>query len=437
MHTPTRSRLLTLTLSTLTLAALARPREAGAVCTPLMSLPSVGDFELMLDPAHPPHLLYVTNQGSPPGNPAPNNIRVAQLDGADGLLRQGPTLVASNYMGASGINGPEFATLPPIPAGFPFAGQQTVGILFTGPSGVHAAFRAPGAAWDSFVRDLGGGFFPANLPPPLPGTTVLSNPGGGFPTGLGYNAFGGQCGSPLVAGSACYGNLVDTVLTPVTAFATAEGLLAADISPHPTRPGGVVLSACTGAGACGLYSGTIDNLGGLLPVGGGAPNTAHFRFLASTGAFSSRRETLRGGVIPATGTVMWAVALVGAAGVNDDDIAFYSENAAGALTPAGVKLSLDKVEHFRMVEGGDGLYLDYQVRDMGPASPLNGSFHIKQSQVAVGGAITVAAPLQYFTGLPYGIELVYLPGAPFVGGRLAYYQAQSWLGQNVIARCWL
>ncbi|MCC6994193.1 MAG: hypothetical protein IT370_06145 [Deltaproteobacteria bacterium] len=411
-----------------TLALLACPHPASAVCTPLLDLPFVGDFEITLDPDFPPNLLYVTNVGDTDlanlATPTPHNISVAVIDGNDGTANGAPVRIATNYVGNAGINGPEFLHTT-------LAGN-VMGILFNGPSGVHAAFRPVGAAATQFDVDLlGAGFAAVDEPPALPGTTPFSYPGGGFPDGVSYQSFGGLCGNPARSGSKCYGGLGDGVLAPVDWFAGNEGLTDVYSQMHPTLPGVVILSACRGPLSCGLYRGVLAGGGAMAPAPAGANNTAHFELLTSLGVSHGRRETLRGERIPQSGTIIWAVARVNPLTPNDNTIEFFSESAAGVLTSRHSIPNASKVEHFRLLQSATDLYLDYQVRDVAAAV---GSYRVRIQQSAPWAPLGFGAPDHYWTQDPHGVELVWLPGPAVAATPIAYYASASVLGTSYVCR---
>ncbi len=403
----------TLTLAALTLLAL--PRLAEAQCVPLLDLPFVGDFELTLDPDFPPNLLYVTNVGDTDladlATPTAHNISVAVIDGNDGTANGAPVPIATNYVGNAGLNGPEFLHTT-------LAGN-VMGILFNGPSGVHAAFRPVGGSATQFDIDLFGASFPAvDEPPPLPGTTPFSYPGGGFPDGVSYQSFGGLCGNPAHVGSKCYGGLGDGVLAPVDWFAASEGLSEVNSQMHPTQPGVVILSACRGPLSCGLYRGVLAGGGIMAPAPAGPDNTASFERVASLGVSRGRRETLRGERIPRTGTVIWAVARVNLLAPDNNTIEFFSESAAGVFTSQHTISNASKVEHFRLLQSDVDLYLDYQVRDV-PAAL--GSYRVRIQQLAPWAPLVFRAPDHYWTQDPHGVELAWLPGPAVAATPIAYY----------------
>jgi hypothetical protein len=205
-----------------------------------------GDFELLVDPQdRAQNVIYISNVGS-----GASSVVVAHINGLSGQIVPGSLhVIADNYQGNTRIKGPEYG--------------GELGILYSGPGGVHGAFRHSNAqVWYNLSFDLTGA--PTNGSPPQLPTSIGAYPWPPIPLGQHtYWQYFGNCsdnGAQPV--DWCYGALGFGVSTDVKAVLSRQGFSVSYTIQSP-RDGYIFISAC-GASDCGLFEGKINHAGGLV-----------------------------------------------------------------------------------------------------------------------------------------------------------------------------
>ncbi len=206
-----------------------------------------GDFEISNDPQDPQqNLIYASNTAT-----GSSKIVVARIDRSTGILVGGSlTTIATNYIGDSYINGPEFLEKP----------DGKLGLLYRGPQGVHAAFRAnPPSNWNAFSFNLNGTAVSGSSPLPLPLTIKGNYPATGMPFQLSTY---GEGVSPKKGN---YGPLSDGKLTDIVAALKAQGLTFSSAAQSPRDDGWIFISASGSSSGSGIYEAQINSAGGFTP----------------------------------------------------------------------------------------------------------------------------------------------------------------------------
>ncbi len=174
-----------------------------------------GDFELAGDPQDASgSILFTSNNVNGAGS-----VVVARIDGTSGNLIAGSlTTVATNWLGQSVINGPEFVQKP----------DGRLGILFAGPEGVHGVFRSnPPLAWNDFAFSNSG--FPVGTSAPALGPTIGGNYAG---AGMIFKQYAYYEYNASVD-NAFFGSLTGGSLTNMVATMTSAGLTGATVAHSP------------------------------------------------------------------------------------------------------------------------------------------------------------------------------------------------------------
>jgi hypothetical protein len=420
---------------------------------PCQTTTHFGDFETTVDGGR---LLMVTNvpTGASFANPR-QDIVVVDIDGQDGRTVNGvPDVVATNYRGCYGVNGPEWVTPP---AG----GAVDLGIVFAGSStpmgntdGVHGVFRPSGAQTFDLELTAAGTLAPVTMDGPDPTPVLLpSSPAGAYPDG---SPADGQPAYAAFKGSDCNGKCFGFVngtstMTSITDHAMQDSLLHGASIGHVLDSSGshVLTSACSASdpfGTCGLYLAQIDGQGGLVPQGASD--------FAQLGDFTGRTtsSSIAAAVYP-DGTDQCAYIFlneVDGAGNGDDSIHVYRQHASDltiaqhvtTITALDDGSGLGAVEHFRAVPGDGELVLHYLDRD---ASDDRDSYVVRVTN-------SCSEPRQSLVAHPLseagnGTELVWLPDglAPWTqagspGAWAVYIIRENELPAPTtakeIARCW-
>ena len=404
--------------------------------------PLTGDFELVTAPAS--DVLMVSNVGDAYETPSfggalqwngLKQLRLSRLDRTDGhLLSQQP--IADDYAGNGLVNGPEFAFLGNV-AGSPVG----LGVLYTGLDGIRGVWRpASPAGWNDFSLALDGtplvGRTGVVLPSSIDGGLQFPPPAitGSVPLGLSsYGSFVGfnrQC-----AGSMCYGDMNGGPMVDLAAAAGAEDITIFDSTAHPTEEGRVFVQGCGTFGPqpiCGVFEAALDGTGGLLPADGLVPLTASFSLIGTVSGTNPEGETLRLGVVPASGGTLVAMAY----DQPSDRIRVWKRVPAGAA-PSGwgwdlvgdVGTAGIHPEHFRPIASDTELLLDFQVRTL---TATNGAYAVTiKSTTGTAAGVTASAWKQY-SPVSHSEELLWMPEAT----PAPRWAAFAGVATDVV-RCWV
>jgi|GEM_PF-3847786 len=414
-----------------------------------------GDFETIVDRGS---LLMTSNV--PHGTDLEQDIVALDIDGVDGRTINSSAVVATNYRGCYGFNGPEWLRPPgggPVDLGILYAGNSTPGGMH---DGVHAVFRQSGMNGFGVELTANGTFGPVTMtgndptPSKLPSSSVNAYPDGAPADGqVGYASFL----SPACAGK-CFGLVTSapngqSTMTSITDHATQNGLVEGAAIGHVLDPTGtqVLVAACDQADAssCGLYAAQIDGQGGLVQQQQVMPTE-----LTLLGSFSgpTTASAITAGVFP-DGTGQCAYIFVNeedADGNGNDYIHVYRQQSPNLGTAEFVttitqtlgRNGLGVVEHFRAVASNDELVLHYLDRD---ATDDRDSFVVRVSNSCNQSPQALFA--ERLSPMGNGTELEWLPDgqAPWTpagssGAWAAYVVRSSGLSWPdpiyEIARCW-
>lgn len=362
-------------------------------CESVFQLPvGFGDFEIIVDPEDPEeHLLLTANIGE--GDETGNRILVVRLDGNSGKPLGRAARVASNYTGYNVLNGPEFI----------FHRSHGLGVLYSGPYGVHGVWRI-GGEWDDFKYDESGFPFSGN-PPALYATAVGLHPGNPLPSES--RMIGQKSPDATVCDGRCYSLVGDHAFTPLGEAMEAFGLEVGKSRPHPTAEGYVIFAGCYWEAPqdCALFEVAIDGLGGLSPGS----------FMRLTGISDRFRSAyfFEGASHPSTGRLT-----VFSLERNSLEI-FESERAHQMLESVALTTELpDHPVHARVVTSPRALLLHF----FDPEGYDEGSYVLRYG--------TVPHVPERVSAKGSGAELVFLPRA----GRPALFYKTKLHG---MVRCWL
>jgi len=394
--------------------AVAGPERSScalaAIFPPDSPFATVQDFEIAVDPEDPEgNLIFAANveRGAPQGTA----IYVMRLDGRTGMISGVPRIVADNYTGIQRVNGPELAYHP----------DHGLGVMLAGPGGIHAAWRAPGAAWDAFDVDLEGARFPPLAPPALPPTIPGRHPKDSQT--FGFRTYAEIDFETDTCSEVCYAYLSDRTTTDLKRVLEAGSTFRMYRSTlHPLADGYAIVTGCRvptlTPADCGLFEVKIDGNGGI--------QAGTFMQLAALEQFADKAYLqMAAGVRPQTehlvvGVIFGLTITVWEAAVPHAPL----EKVGTVAIPPGGK---DNPNHLRFVPGASTIYIHFFVRDganMGSyVSLLDDTLH---PSVRIDPAD------------PGGSELVYLPAA----GRFAEYRSETvTLPGGTIAtaiqRCWI
>lgn len=427
------------------------------------------DFEVLIDPEtfgqSTQDVLLVYDAG---GSSAAEAIEIHRLNGVNG--RQYPTpmtaTIGTNFVGNSGINGPEFV----VPGDSVMAGGNTLGLGVIwatdddgpwqgqmGQMGTRGVFRAPRPdpdlnpsidEWDDFFVDVDGvqiapdvADIPDNVPL-LPGTgEAYVFPGADHPPGLkGYSAGNTRAGQPCGHdGLLCFGSLDDSYpMTHVGQLAwTGWDVELRAITAHPTEPhllfGFGYQFVDDGTGLAFDHSAVFRIEMDLNATPGGALNSVEP--VSNELQLRANKETIRAGLLP-NGEVIVAGSgfLDGEEGLGKDWIHVWHEpNTSSDLAELLSDDCQGNVSHVRMATDDQAMLVYWQVRQGSTATGTctqnvpRGSYALR----VAGATPTVTHPTTFLTSSER-IEPIFLPSAG-VDGQWAFYKPSN----AGIQRCWL
>ncbi len=328
-----------------------------------------GDFELVGDPQDASSsIIYTANSVNGAGS-----VVVARIDGSSGNLIAGSlTTVATNWLGESVINGPEFVQKP----------DGRVGILYAGPGGVHGVFRSnPPLAWNDFAFSNSGS--PVGTSAPTLGPTIDGNYAG---AGMIFkqNAYFEY---PASADNAFFGSLTGGSLTNISATMTSAGLTASTVA-HSPRDRYVFMDATSSTLGPGIYEAEIDGSGGFTP--------SSLIRLTSTRATHLGRDDIRAIRHPVTNdTILFADAGVGG-------ISVYSQAPSGGPLTLLKTVNSATSTHYRTEADMGKVVLHYYIKT--GLTSKQGSYTLPVT--ASGGQLNVGSPKR-ISPKSNGAELVW------------------------------
>ncbi len=410
------------------------PMPSGDPPGQCLTDPQLGDFELAIDGDR---VLLLTNDPRRSGsNRREQDVIVVDIDGQDGRRITGsPQLVATNYSGCYGYNGPEF--LKPPESGIDLA------ILFPGasvpntpPDGVHMVMRRTGHETFDRQLDSAGNLQAVTLSPggdPRP-SRLPSSPIGAYPDGspadgqLGYAAFlssdcPGKCFGLVNGGPASMTSMRSSALDNRLVYQASIG------NPLDLSGTGVLVSACRGntppLTQCGLHKVNIDGAGGLVPQAGG--ETRDFIHLGDLGG-PTEASAISTSVFsdPQTGErcAFFFVGENNGRDAGNDSIHVFrqcesdmtSAVAIAEVTQLRNGNGLGTVEHFRATTGNGQVVLHFMDRH---GEHERDSFVVRVPLTATGSQSLRA---QRLTEAGNGTEVVWLPHAVAPWSAAAYAQ---------------
>ena len=347
-----------------------------------------GDFELLVDPQDPAqNVIYISNVGS-----GASSVVVAHINGLSGQVVPGSLhVIADNYQGNTRINGPEFVQTP--------GGE--LGILYSGPGGVHGAFRRSNAqVWYNFSFDLTGA--PTNGSPSKLPTSIGAYPWPPIP--LGQHTYGQYFGNCSDNGAQpvdwCYGALGFGVSTDVGAVLKPQGFSISYTVQSP-RDGYIFISACQDSN-CGLFEGKINNAGGLV--------------LTTVSALTQQAPVwVAAARHPVTGTTV----LFSDHGSNLIDV-WEQPARGGALKKICSVPAVTGSYHYTTKSDTTQVVLHYY----GPQKGIGGSYTIA---VTASGRTLIAGNSKKISVFSNGTELIWLPAAT----------AWAFYSYSPFERCWV
>ncbi len=352
-----------------------------------------GDFELAADPQDGQgNLIYISNVAS-----GASRIVAARIDGTTGNVIGGSlTTVADNWSGDTSKNGPEFVQQP----------NGSFGIIYRGPQGVHAVFRAiQPSNWNAFKFTVNGAAITGS-PPPLPSTIKGNYAGAAMPLGQRtYSEF-----NPTQT-KAYYGPLSGGQLTDIVAVLTAQGLTLTAGAQSP-RDGYIIFSANSRSSGSGIYEAQVNGAGGIT--------SGTLVKLASAPAVP--QESMRAIRHPATNTTVLYT------NAGNGKISIWEQPATGGTLRLIKTVTGKNSGHYRTEEGGNTaatskVVLHYYVRN-GSTSD-KGSYTL--AVTASGQTLVVGVPKK-ISAVAEGSELAWLP---FANKWALYY------GNSGITRCFV
>lgn len=360
-----------------------------------------GDFEMLPDPQDPAaNLIFISNVAD-----GHSSIVAARIDGTTGMPHPGTlTTIATNFIGQTSQNGPEFVQLP----------SGALGVLYRGGArGVFGVFRHPApSSWEDFQYDVTGA--KSTTPSPLPSTVPGAYDGGGLALQqYTYAQFLGAC-SGKCYGAMPWGTSTDVVRVLADQYGLFVPVANGDtnaITQSP-RDGWLFLSACDVAGSCGLYQAEIDGDGGFVP--GTVQLLAPIRGTAASTWLAAQRH-------PVTGTI---VLFSRGTGTNNAVDVWEQPAFGGALRLLGRVPVIDS-DHYRVRESPTEIVLHFLVRSGKDA----GSYVIP---VSASDNTLQVGPAEFVGTAAGGPKFEWLPAA----GKFAlYYRISRYPSQ--VFRCWV
>lgn len=276
---------------------------------------NMGDYEIVIDPESPSELLLTANYGE--GEDSLNEIQIHTLD-ANGIYIGGTEVLASNYIGTSRRNGPEFMYHP----------DHGVGITYTGPMGMHATWRRNNTwGYNVFGTPIAG------EPEALPGTQYGLYPGL-FPMGVKT-----RMELDLFSPRIFIGKVDSQVQTDVVSLFAESRLSFFTGVIHPSLENTMVV-ALGGRRGAALFQVALDGKGGI--------DYSQSSQLTPFRTELSRVDELAIAYHPANGNLV--IMVIG------DRYTQVWENSGEGLTLIAQSELTFKPDHLRMIVGDKGVY---------------------------------------------------------------------------------